>query len=220
MNAIKILAVDVCGTLFDENTTAGFVRYHFKYFCEHTPKKLRLLDALRMPLLRQITIIIGLTSGRDYFRSGYISLLRGERKDRLDHSASHYAASLEEKRIAKVWRRIADLRRDEWKPVLVSNSLDIVVSAIAKRLGWDWVASELSFSGGRCDGYLRNDLRGRKARRLEDCLAEVYDDYRLAVVTDNASDADLIERSEKAYLVSKRKSQSWMIGENVELILY
>ena len=168
MAQVKILAVDVCGTLFEENTTAGFVRYHFRNFSNYTPINLLILQFLGIPLLRKLIIALGRITKRDYFRSGYIRLLKGEDQDRLNHSALQYAASLEEKRIVQVWRHIEDLRRDEWNPILVSNSLDIVVSAIAERYSLPWVASELTFSGGICDGHLKRDLRGRKALRVEE----------------------------------------------------
>lgn len=211
----KIVAVDVCGTLFDANTTAGFVRYFFKRGGRRKPLRFTMLEAARrIAPLRMALILLGKLVHRDLFRTGYIASLYGYERKILEQAASNYASALEEYRIGPVWDHLAELQQRGYRPILASNSLDIVIAAIADRNGWDWIASELGFRDGCCTGRLALDLKGAKARRLLEHLGEAGRDTQLAVVTDNRSDADLIALCDEATIVAKGRRRSWMERSN------
>lgn len=202
----RVLAVDVCGTLYHDNTTAGFVRFHAAY-AGHRPLRFRLFEILRKPPFRLAIIALGKALRRDLFRAAYIRCLSGQTRAALTQSAQAYAADLEATRqIAPTHNRMAQLQADGWQPMLASNSVDVVIKAIAQAKSLPWVASCLAFDGDVCLGRLSTDLKGRKLPAVRAAAPA----RALAVMTDNKSDADLIKAADLAILVSSRSPKPWM----------
>ena len=214
----RIVIVDVCGTLYDENTTAGFVRFMAGAGALRRRRRFRLLETLRSGPARRIVIGLGRMIGRDLFRTGYIRCLAGMTRSELEARATAYAESLDAgKRIAAVHERLARFEADGWRPVLVSNSLDVVIAAIADRKGFDWLASTLDWRGDVCTGTLARDLKGRKLVAFEEAFGTCATE-RLAVMTDNRSDTDVIDAAGLAVLVAKGRQKPWMrqnVGERI-----
>lgn len=205
-----IVIVDVCGTLYDENTTAGFVRFVASTGLLRRPWLFRLLERLRRGTARKVVIALGRIIGRDLFRMGYIRCLAGTTRSDLEARATAYAEALDVgKRIAAVHERLARFEADGWQPVLVSNSLDVVIAAIANRKGCDWLASTLDWSGDLCAGKLAHDLKGRKLAAFEEAFG-VRPSDRLAIITDNRSDADVMNAAGLVVLVAKGEAKPWM----------
>lgn len=200
----SLLAVDICGTLYDENTTAGFVRFHANR-TGHRPALFRLLETLRRTPLRTPVIALGKLTGTDLFRTGYIRCLSGQSRTTLTDSATAYAAHLDRLSINPAHTRMAQMQAQGWQVTLASNSLDIVVAAIAQRLNLPYVASTLGFAGDTCTGRLTTDLKGRKWAALAP-----QSPTKFAVITDNRSDRDLITRADPAILVAKSAPKPWM----------
>lgn len=206
----RTILVDVCGTLYAENTTAGFVRFAARAGILRRTRRFWLLEQLRREPARKLVIILGWIMGRDLFRLGYISCLAGATRIDLQVQAVEYVKALEaRKTIAAVHDRLAQFVVDGWQPILVSNSLDVVVAAIADRKGYNWLASSLGWCGDVCTGDLTVDLKGRKLKAFEEafgpCPAE-----RLAVMTDNRSDSDLIDAASLAVLIAQGQQKPWM----------
>ncbi|MBA83431.1 haloacid dehalogenase-like hydrolase [Thalassobius sp. S69A] len=202
----RLLAVDVCGTLYPDNTTAGFVRFHAAR-TGHRPWRFRLLEALRQSPFRMAVIALGKALRRDLFRQGYIRCLKGQPRPALSQSAQAYAAHLEATRqIAQTHARLARMQAQGWQVMLASNSLDVVISAIAQAKSLPWVASALAFDGDICTGRLTTDLKGHKLRAVQAVCS--FD--ALAVMTDNKSDTDLIRAADLAILVAPRHPKPWM----------
>lgn len=202
--------VDVCGTLYDENTTAGFVRFVAGADGLRRPWRFWLLEKLRLSAARKIVIGFGRIMGFDLFRMGYISCLAGAKRPDLEAHAAAYAESLHvEKTIAVVHNRLAQFETDGWQPILVSNSLDVVIAAIAARKGYGWLASALCWRGDVCAGRLARDLKGKKMQAFEEAFGPCQTE-RLAVMTDNRSDADVIDAASCVVLVVKGPQKSWI----------
>lgn len=214
----RIVIVDVCGTLYDENTTAGFVRFVAGVGLLRRPRLFRLLERLRRGLARKVVIGLGHMMGRDLFRTGYIRCLAGITRSDLEARATAYAEALHvAKSIAAVQDRLGRFEADGWQPVLVSNSLDIVIAAIADRKGCDWLASTLDWRGDVCTGKLARDLKGKKLAAFEEAFG-ACETERLAVMTDNRSDADVIDAAGLVVLVTKGQQKPWMrqyVGEQI-----
>lgn len=214
----RIVIVDVCGTLYDENTTAGFVRFVAGTGLLRWPRLFRLLERLRRGPARKVVIALGRMIGRDLFRTGYIRCLAGTTRSDLEARATAYAEALDAgKRIAAVHERLARFEADGWRPVLVSNSLDVVIAAIADKKGYDWLASTLDWHGDVCAGNLARDLKGRKLAAFEEALGARPAD-RLSVMTDNRSDADVMNAAGLTVLVAKGQAKPWMrqhVGEQI-----
>jgi|TARA_R100000049_G_C1946866_1_gene92365 phosphoserine phosphatase len=216
----KVLAVDVCGTLFDENTTSGFIVHFHEENQNH--RKAFFLKALsgRRRLLPFVIAKIGRFIGVDFHKKLFIFTLRGASAESLHRSAASYCLSLNGLKILRTYEVIEDMRSLGWSPVLVSNSLDIVIDAIASMMQLPSVSSILEFENDVCTGKLKNDIAGKKRINLENFLGLKLSDIDFSVITDNESDSDLIQSAKPVYLVAKGRLKHWMSQYNAEIIYY
>lgn len=218
--AARVLWVDVCGTLYEANTTAGFVSWHLERVGRHWRLGLLKLLSSRKTPFRICLIALGKLLGKDLLRSMHIASLKNEHRKALKESAASYCeqqiASLA---IAPVHRLVDQMKADGWTPVLVSNSLDVVVSALGDSMGLSSLASRLDFGDELCEGRLADDLKGRKLEAFLSRYPGELDKSCCAVVTDNRSDRDLIMASSQVFLVGKRRLP-WMDQYEAQFIDY
>ena len=209
----RVLAVDVCGTLFDMNTSAGLVLFHHDRMGNRWRKRCLSAVTGRHKPLGFLLIAASKLTGIDFHRAATLFSLRGQARGDLDASAQAFLPVLWERRIDKVHRLVAQMQAEGWRPVLTSNSIDLVIAPIADRMAVPYLSSELDWDGDICRGRLRRDLTGRKKACLEAFLDRRLARERLAVITDNRSDMDLIQGSAAATLVAYGAPRSWMKGE-------
>ncbi len=95
--------------------------------------------------------------------------------------------------------------------MLVSNSLDIVIEAIAEALEVEFRASKLGFCGELCNGRIVHDLTGRKAEAVRALVSEREGTPTLHVFTDNHSDGDIVALADRATIVVPRgrSAKAW-----------
>jgi HAD superfamily phosphoserine phosphatase-like hydrolase len=199
-HAPKLVVFDVCNTLYDANTTFEFVRR-----IQSGKSWLRAVDCAlshrASPLFWAQAGLYRL-GGVDVPRRVMIASLRGIGYEDLRRSARAYVAEeLPSRAIAETHSRLQQHAQAGDRVVLVSNSLDVVVEAIAETLGVEWRASRLAYRDGRCAGYLDADSTGRKL----DTVRELSDEHppapELVVYTDNLSDRALVEAADAAMVV-------------------
>jgi phosphoserine phosphatase len=85
--------------------------------------------------------------------------------------------------------------------MLMSSSIDLVVSQIAAQLNTEYRSSVLQFDGDLCTGRLSTDLTGKKAGELGKLAGQATARW---VYTDNRSDKDLVLRASQATIVLPR----------------
>lgn len=202
---------DLCDTLYCENTTRGFVG-HVHKTGGHRAR------ALAMTLVHSkwspgfyICAALYRFTGRDPFKALLVRSLRGLSAEALNAAAADYVRQvLPRKRNAPLQALFAEHLAAGDRVVIVSNSIDVVVEAVAAQSGVAWRGSPLEFDSGICTGRLIADIRGRKSSLLADLLDEDRDRTRIQVYTDNMSDRDLIECADQATVVipkGKHKSE-------------
>ena len=186
----KVAIFDVCDTLYDANTTAGFIEFVGR----------RADDSQILRIWRRWTsrtspaFYVGAVAARlfsvDVARKRLIGSLRGFHRQELQRLARDYAAGpLVERENRRLHERLAEHRRAGERIILLSSSLDVVVEAIAAKLGAQFEASRLQFVDDVCTGKLKLDLTGRKrAHALRLCGPNT----EFHVYTDNRSDLDLL----------------------------
>ncbi len=194
----SVLAIfDLCETLYAENTTFGFVRF---FQVRHGRRSGRvLIDLLysrRLPIFYLLAALHRFLS-LDLSRWALIRSLRGYHRSQLAAAARAYAAEmLPRTAIAETQNRLAEHRAAGDRVVIVSNSLDAVVEAVAEHFGTEWHASRLEYRDDRCTGRIEDDLTGRKAS----LVAGLVEGQAVAPVihayTDNLSDRDLVEAAD------------------------
>lgn len=217
-NPPRIAIFDVCDTLYRENTTRGFLRWFHEAQASHAYDRTeRLWTSYSSP-----AFYLGAAAyhwlGRDLARQMLLLTLKGAHRCHLEEAAHNYVASiLPSKCIAPMQAKLREHRDAGDRVVLVSNSLDLVISRIAENLGVDWHASRLGFVGDICTGRLERDLTGRKASELR--RIDPHRKATLFVYTDNRTDLDLIRQADFATVILPPGSKrSYWEGHEVEFL--
>ena len=189
---MNVVLFDVCHTLFDANTTYDFLAHYFP-----NDERMQRLLKRRHSLWGRIRAKFG--EEEQIQRLKAISLLEGESRSSLESGARVFVESLKE--IEPVVSMLNAAKAEGKKIALVSSSLDVVVAAVAARLGVDeFYASSLLFDGEICRGELGEDLLGNKAGLIDQAFSSDHTTF----VTDNFSDADCVDVVNKLYPVYKK----------------
>lgn len=216
-NAPRLVVFDVCDTLYDANTTIGFIRFY-----QSLHSKASIERALARWLDRSSPYFyVGAAAQRllgwDVARERIIAALAGEPRNRLAEAASLYVRDILP---ASANRPIHDRLRAHQaagdRTILMSSSIDLVVSQIAEVLNSGYRSSVLEFEGDLCAGRLSTDLTGRKASELRDVAGQETVSW---VYTDNRSDKELVSRVDRAIIILPRgKRQDRWAGDKCEYI--
>ncbi len=216
-SASRLVIFDVCDTLYDANTTVGFIRY---YLARQSNASLR--NSLSRWLDRKSPFFyVGAAAkhllGWDLARQRIIATLAGEPRGRLTDAASEYVRDiLPAFANQPIHDRLKAHQADGDRVLLLSSSIDLVVSQIAAVLGTEYRASILEFDGDQCTGRLSADLTGKKAGELRAFVDPGVDTW---VYTDNRSDKDLVASVGRATIVLPRggRQDRWA-GDRCEYI--
>ena len=198
----NLVIFDICDTLYDVNTTVGFIQhYHSRHQLKGIGRTLRRWTS-RSSLSFYLGAITHRLFGMDIARRRIIAALAGEPRASLVEAARDYARNiLPSHENRPLHDRLKAHLAEGDRVVLLSNSIDLVVAEIASNLGVEWRAPKLGFDGDRCTGKLEEDLTGRKASAIHDLIESAG---RLFVYTDNQSDRDLIAIADFATIVIPR----------------
>ena len=195
-----IAIFDVCHTLFKANTTAGFIDHLQR---QHGNQKQRLLVRLirsRLSPVRYVTLLYSKLTKHDAPRDILIWTLAGYAESDLRAAAQEYADDLfANQKIPQTHALLAEAQRSGSRVALVSNSLDVIIQAIAKRFDCESVASELAIEDGICLGRIANSLTGKKHIAIAELLETPG--ANITVCTDNRSDAELLRRASRRIVV-------------------
>ncbi len=188
-----IVIFDLCGTLYDSNTTFDFIRFL---------RPLYALIIFSLPL-RILAKCLSIASNIDLIRTLAIYGYKGFSQDQLLQQAERFITDvLENKKILEADELLLQYCQDNSVTVyLASASIDPIVQLVARQYAVSYISSQLEYINGKSSGKLSVDLLGDKKKYLETTH------YQL-VVTDNKSDIDLILASEKSYIVTKKKNVS------------
>ena len=212
MKRIKLVFFDVCDTLYDENTTFGFLEYYFPI-----GRKALLLKIRKLYIVKAFNYLFVKLFGYDFVRLMGISMLKNESKKDLEIYAKQYVIDrLEYKKNKEIHTLLDRYKEEKREIVLLSGSLDFIIKAIADELQIDhYYASALHYINSVSAGKIDIDLLGRKSFIVE----KNFYGQRYIVVTDNLSDLNIVKGSQKSYILSKEKNISmWNTLNNIEII--
>ena len=123
----------------------------------------------------------------------------------LETAAHAYVSQvLTSRRNIAVHERLQRHLQDGHSVLLLSNSLDIVVAAIANHLGVPYKASRLAFEGDHCLGSTTYDLSGRKHDIVRELAGRQKIRPFLYVYSDNKSNSALLSAADEAFIVVPR----------------
>ncbi|MCL6697365.1 haloacid dehalogenase-like hydrolase [Sphingomonas sp. NSE70-1] len=216
-SASRLVIFDVCDTLYDANTTIGFIRY---YQSRHASGALA--KALSRWLDRGSPFFYAGAAahhllGWDVARQRIIAALDGEPRSRLTDAAFQYVRDiLPASANQPIHDRLKAHQEAGDRVILMSSSIDLVVSQIAAVLDTEYRASVLEFDDDLCTGRLAADLTGRKADQLRGLAGPGIETW---VYTDNRSDKNLVASVGRATIVLPRgRRQDRWAGDNCEYI--
>lgn len=193
----KCAIVDICGTLYASNTTFDFLDFYFS----NNDRYRRFSRIRRSDLWRVFNKLIWIFFGMDLTRKIAIQFLKGEPMDRIQDAVKCFVTNiLEKKKHGAVFELINTLRKDGYRIVVTSATLDVIAREVSYRLNVDeCYATELCFnSKGICLGKIAHDLLGGKKEHLE--TNGIKPPFNV-VVTDDFSDIDIIKNSTWSYVV-------------------
>jgi len=195
----KMVIIDICGTLYDSNTTFDFLDFCIKsrsyLFFRRLSKTLmwRAFNKACMSLMRS-----------DVTRALAVGHLRGLSEETLKHEADTFyndvLVHLERK---KVLQKVRDYLSEGCRVVLVSATLDFIAKTIAEKIGIQEVyATELNYEEGICMGSIRTDLLSGKYEYLMSMGFKTPFDV---TITDDFSDWKLLKESVESMVVSRHE---------------
>ncbi|MFX1702570.1 Haloacid Dehalogenase superfamily, subfamily IB, phosphoserine phosphatase-like [Chitinophaga ginsengisegetis] len=201
----RIVIFDLCGTLYDSNTTMDFIRE--KVFSEK--RQYRLFNKVSHFIgWKVFNKVLYKLLGLDLTRVIFVRSLKGYARTELNLLAEEFIkTTLSNKEITIAQEMLRNEMAQEKRVAIVSASMDFLVQAIAKELGVkEYYATTLDFASetGICNGRILHDLLGNK---LETCRLHNLDVSKAFVITDNLSDAELVSKSSEAFIVAKKKNE-------------
>lgn len=189
------ILVDICWTLFYSNTTFDFLDYLLTNKSYHFIKVL-----FRLPLIKELNILIYKLTGKDIFRNICVKYLRGYTHKELMHKAeSFYNDYLEPRKIEEVWQ----LLNEDKEIVLVSGTLDIIAETVAQHLhATTYYASQLIYNAEEiCTGKYQDFLLNKSTIR---------ESYRhFDIITDNLTDYPLVLQAGHTTIVEYNNQKRW-----------
>lgn len=199
---MKVAVFDVCGTLYDDNTTFSFLDSYFydnrKYKFFRKLSKSFIWKVGNYPFYRffhtDITRIIAL------------SFLKGESLSDVDRAAQEFVSVYLPSRVKKDIISLYDNYRDQgFDMILMSGSLDVLIRHVSLSfMANNTFATELEAKNGLYTGKVSKDQLFNKAEVLQVNYPNVK---YLVVISDNKTDLPLFLLADKAYAVCNKEKQ-------------
>ena len=150
-----IFVSDVCGTLFYENTTLGFVKFHLKKFSKIKFLFFFILTSESLPLIWFFKILEYFSKKNLLFKKMIVLFLKGEDKENIQRSAELYTNYLfQEKKIQKVWDYLVKYKNKNFRIILASSSIEPVIKEIAKKIKAEYFSSYLEIKDYKYTGII------------------------------------------------------------------
>ncbi len=202
----QLVVFDICGTLYESNTTFDFIGY---------VNKSKTINLLNNRLIKYAFVLLGKLVNKDIYRFLYVRQLKGMSKIELDKLANEFVESwLIGKEITVSHELLMKCKNSNRTCLIISASLDVIVCAICNKLDVDtFYSSELEFVNGIATGYLATDMLGNKHK-----IKEVVNSSEIEmVVTDNVSDFNLVSLAKKSFVLSKEKNIAFWRSKNISV---
>ncbi|WP_318489698.1 hypothetical protein [Photobacterium leiognathi] len=205
----SVLFVDICDTLYPENTTVGFINYVMTLNNKKNPKY------INNKFFKIINSIIYKIFDIDIYRKILISNLKGFSDSELCSYAESYIRTL------KPNKTIVEMVDNYIKLGFVlefhSASIDPVVSVVSELFNAKYSSSSLlSYENNICQGILRLDRLGKKE---EEILKSSKKYNKSIFITDNKSDYVCHKYCDKFIaVIPKNKSSLFWDKKDVEIV--
>ncbi len=198
----KLILVDICGTLYKENTTFLFLDNCFGGSVKYIARKkitLKIINKIMLELFKfdlikffSLKKLIGISQ-----RALYIEAAKICRSKLTENTEIH--------------KFIDHKKQDGYDIVLVSATIDPVASYVSKSLGFRCISSKLKYNNDICLGVLEDDIFFTKHKTVSELLLK-YD--LVEMITDNKTDLPLCQKCDRFYGVSYSKKETHFWNDN------
>lgn len=197
----QLYIFDLCGTLYQSNTTFDFLDFYFLDKSRSYRFNRKIFKTIPWRLFNRVLMKL---LDLDLTRYICIRQLRKYNKEQLSQMADHFVtAFLNTRKFQVTQHLLREAQAGHREVMIMSASLDFIVAAVAKELQVTrFYSSELEYEGDICTGKLRNDLLGKKSAFCRNSHIPLEE---AIIVTDNLSDQDLVSLASEAYIVCASK---------------
>lgn len=211
----KILAVDLCDTLYKSNTTQDFFNYVFAK--DNLYKKLkRKNSSFSFKVVNKLSNKI---LKKDMSRIVITKILSGKSLEEIDSLVDDFITDyLEPLKIEKVHKIINEYKEQGYKVIIISASYDFIAKRIVKRLGFDdCITSEAEVLENKYTGRVSRDILYTKFNVFKNKYT-VNDN--LVMITDNTTDYDFVKQTKKSYIVINNRNKDFWNQRKEEKFIF
>jgi len=198
----KVFVSDVCGTLFYENTTIGFIRFYIQKSSKIKFLFFLILTSNLSPVFWSFKLLEYFFLNKRYlFKKLIVLFLRGEKNNNIRQFAKLYIDTLfKKKKVKIVWDYLDKYKKSNFRIILASGSIEPVIKEISKRIKADYVSSSLEIKNNKFTGYMLSDISKNKINNLK--LIGIDSSAVNFFISDNFEDLDLIKNAKKGIAIS------------------
>ena len=211
----KILAVDLCDTLYKSNTTQDFFNYVFakddlykKLKRKNSSFSFKVVNKLSNKILK-----------KDKSRIVMTKILSGKSLGEIESLVDSFIIDyLEPLKIEKVHKIISEYKMKGYKVIIISASYDFIAKGIVKRLGFDgYITSEAEVLENKYTGKVSRDILYTKFNVFKNKYT-VNDN--LIMITDNTTDYDFVRETKKSYIVINNRNKNFWNQHKEEKFIF
>lgn len=203
---MRIAVFDVCGTIYQSNTTFDFIYYIYRASWRGKIWKF-LIGSL---LGKALGYVFSKYFKLDIYRETGNRLLKRFTIRQIKVLAAEFVQEyLAERKNEEVIRKMEAYRAKGYQIVLMSASYDFIIEQVASSLQANaYFGSRLKSHNDRYIGGYHFDLKGKKKQVLEANYPQIE---RLAAISDNQSDLQLLAAANEAFVIinNNKKASFW-----------
>ena len=203
----NIVVFDICGTLYQSNTTYDFLLYYFKSIKSKKLKSFRRNFSIPFKVIFKLMILLKVDY---YIRQRLIKYIKGEPVDLVEKVATKFVREiLVNRKIAFTQNLIKENIIDtEIEVILISASIEPVVKAIANELGVEnYFSTLLDTENDVFTGRIKKEMQGNKLPMFE--KIKNNDTAYLTFHTDNKEDLPLALKADEVFILSSNKNMGF-----------
>jgi HAD superfamily phosphoserine phosphatase-like hydrolase len=206
----KIAAFDVCGTIYNSNTTFDFLKYYFKDNEKYSIFR-NFTNTIPVRLINKAFVFL---FKKDFVRTFATSFLKNESLDKIEIASEYFVTKhLKDRFILPTIELLKRYKDKDYQIVLISASYDFIVKYVAKEVGADFFfASVLSQKNGLSNGTYKEDLQYNKSQYFFSRYENIEE---FVFITDNKSDLDLINLANIVYIITPERNAVFWIKKGI-----
>lgn len=202
---MKYIIFDICGTLYDANTSFAFIenvliKYNRSYRIIY-----QILKSLPGRIVNKILFHL---FNYDLYKQVTTRFLRNHSEEVIANLSKEFVVNyLKHKERKDVINLLNQFRKNNWKIVFISAAYDFIIKEVANFYGVeDFFASTLEKNNGKYTGRYKDDILDKKHEIFQTNFKDVEE---LIVVSDNKTDYELFKLANNKYVITNKRDMAF-----------